>query len=284
METLRAELARAKEQARISNVAALKAAEELKAEKAAHCVSQDKMDQMAIELKYTADRCQVLEKENRAKATDLEKATAADKDTRSAMRAKKEEPCEAGDIAAGKPFLLQRKFGDPRYAPLDRLWSSTDTYLDLAASAADAAEYFRDQIDQEVDKLFWSQFNVLERPLPLTDQLAEWAELNRLSGLAMTDIVTHVWPDRPKPKSYFGLLQQFLGAVPHIKAMKRSACIEGAWMALARVQTYWAEMDATDVASRGSDKSRLPAEHYFGEVLQGARLIESQCSKDVMFK
>ena len=100
----------------------------------------------------------------------------------------------------------------------------------------------------------------------------------------MTDVVAHVWPDRPKPKSYFGLLQQFLGAVPHIKAMKRSACIEVARMALARVKTYWAEMDATDVASQGSDKSRLPAEHYFGEALQGARLIESQCSKNVMFK
>ena len=37
---LRAELARAKEQARISDAAALKAAEELKAEKAAHCQSR----------------------------------------------------------------------------------------------------------------------------------------------------------------------------------------------------------------------------------------------------
>ena len=136
METLRAELARAKEQARISNAAALKAAEELKAEKAAHCESKEKM---AVELKDTADRCRLLEKENRAKATDLEKAAAADKDTRSAMRAKKEELREAGDIAAGKPFMLRRKFRDPRYAPLDRLWSSVDAYMDFAASAADAA-------------------------------------------------------------------------------------------------------------------------------------------------
>jgi len=135
-----------------------------------------------------------------------------------------------------------------------------------------------------MEELFWSQFHSPERSLPLTDRLAEWAELNRLSGLAMTDIVAHVWPDRPKPKSYFGLLQQFLGAVPHIKAMKWSACIEGARMALARVKTYWTEMDATDVATRGSDESRLPVEHYFGEVLQGARVIESQCSKNVMFK
>ena len=111
-----------------------------------------------------------------------------------------------------------------------------------------------------MEELFWSQFHSPERPLPLSDRLVEWAELNRLSGLAMTDVVAHLWPKR------------------------RSACIEGARMALARVKTYWAEMDATAVASRGSDKSRLPAEHYFEEVLQGARLIESQCSKDVMFE
>ena len=75
MEILQEELARAKEQARSSNAAALKAAEELKAEKATHCESQEKMAKMVVELKDTADRCRVSEKENRAKATDLEKAT-----------------------------------------------------------------------------------------------------------------------------------------------------------------------------------------------------------------
>ena len=40
MEDLQAELARAKEQARKSDAAALKATEELKAEKAAHCQSR----------------------------------------------------------------------------------------------------------------------------------------------------------------------------------------------------------------------------------------------------
>ena len=79
-------------------------------------------------------------------------------------------------------------------------------------------------------------------------------------------------------------MQQFLGAVPHIDAMKRSACIEGARMALARVRTYWAEMKAIVVASQDSDERRVPAEHYFQEVLQGARLIDTQCSKDIMFK
>ena len=100
----------------------------------------------------------------------------------------------------------------------------------------------------------------------------------------MKDVVTHLWPKRPEPKRYFGLVQQFLDAVPHIDAMKRSACIEGARMALARVKTYWAEMKATDVASQDSDRSRVSTEHYFEEVLEGARLIETQCSKNIMFE
>ena len=93
--------------------------------------------------------------------------------------------------------------------------------------------------------------------------MAEWAELHRLSGLAMRSVVDHLWPDVPRPNSYFGLVQRFLGAVPHIDAVKRSACIEGARMALARVKTYWAEMETTVVASRDSDESQVPAEHYF---------------------
>src|SRR3954471_19557735 len=163
------------------------------------------------------------------------------------------------------------KFGDPKYAPLDRVWSSADAYLDLAASAADAAEHFRDQKDREVEKLFWSQFNNPERPLPLTDHLAEWVELNRLSGLAMRYVVDHLWPERPKPYSYLSLVQQFLGAVPYINVMKRSACMEGARMALAHVKTYWAEMEATAIAAQDLDESRVPAEHYLQEVLEGAR-------------
>ena len=61
------------------------------------------MAKMVVELKDTTDHCQVLEEENQVKAVDLEKATTAEKDTRSAMRAKKEELREAGNIAAGKP-------------------------------------------------------------------------------------------------------------------------------------------------------------------------------------
>ena len=65
VETLRAELARAKEQARRSDAAALKVAEDLRAEQAAHCQSEDKIAKMAIELKDATDRFELLERKAR---------------------------------------------------------------------------------------------------------------------------------------------------------------------------------------------------------------------------
>lgn len=284
METLRAELARAKEQARRSDAAALKAAEEFKAEQAAHRHSEDKIAKMAVELKDAADRYELLEEESQAKAADLKKAMVAAKEARSKIRAAKEELRQAGDITAGKPFLLRMKFGDPKYAPLDQLWSAADAYQDLATSAADATEFFKDQKDHEVERLFWSQFSAPTRPLLLNEQMAEWAELHRLSGLAMRSVVDHLWLEGPRPNSYFSLVQRFLGAVLRIDAVKRSACIEGAQMALARGKTYWAEMEATAIATQGPAVGQVSAEHYFEEVLEGARLIEARCSKSIMFE
>ena len=182
------------------------------------------------------------------------------------------------------PFSCGRSSEIRSNVPLDQLWSSADAYVDLAASAADAAEYFKDQKDREVEKLFWSQFHAPVRPLLLNEQMAEWAELHRLYGLAMRSVVDHLWPRGPRPNSYFSLVQQFLGVVPHVNAVKRLACIEGAQMAFAHVKTYWAEMEVTTVATQGLAVGRVAAEHYFEEVLEGARSIEAQCSKNVMFK
>ena len=125
---------------------------------------------------------------------------------------------------------------DPKYAPLDGRWSPADAYADLAQSIADAAKFFEDQKDNDVEKLFWSQFSAPTRPLPLSERMAAVAELHRLSDLPMWSVIDHLWPNGPKPDSYFGLVQQFLGAMPRIDAMRMSACIEGAQMALARVK------------------------------------------------
>ena len=122
--------------------------------------------------------------------------------------------------------------------------------MDLEKSATDATKFFKDEKDHEEERLFWSQFSAPTRPLLLNEQMAEWAELHRLSGLAKRSVVDHLWPEGPRPNSYFGLVQRFLGVVPHINVAKRSACIEGACMALACVKTYWAEMEATAIATQ----------------------------------
>ena len=48
----------------------------------------------------------------------------------------------------------------------------------------------------------------------------------------------------------------------------------------------WAKMKATDVAARSPPKGKdhHAPEHYFEDVLEGARLIEGLCSKDMIFE
>ena len=65
VETLWAELARAKEQARISNAAADKGVGELKAEQAAHRLSEERISDMARKPRGAASQYALLEKENK---------------------------------------------------------------------------------------------------------------------------------------------------------------------------------------------------------------------------
>ena len=57
-------------------------------------------------------------------------------------------------------------------------------------------------------------------------------------------------------------------------------------MAFARVKTFWGNMKAIDVTTRGPPKGEdhPKPEHYFEDVLEAARLIEGQCSKNIMFE
>ena len=57
-------------------------------------------------------------------------------------------------------------------------------------------------------------------------------------------------------------------------------------MAFARVKMYWVKMKATDIAAKSPPvgKDKCTPEHYFEDVLEGARLIEGQCSKDMIFE
>ena len=119
VEALRAELAQAKEQARASDAAALKAAEELRAEQAAHRRSEEKIAEMVVELKNAADRYEPLKKEHKDSSADLDKALNATKEIWTELRSAREELRQAGKIAAGGSYLLRMKFVDPKYTPLD---------------------------------------------------------------------------------------------------------------------------------------------------------------------
>ena len=56
-------------------------------------------------------------------------------------------------------------------------------------------------------------------------------------------------------------------------------------MAFARVKMHWVKMKAADVAVEGQPggKDHRTPERYLEDVLEGARLIEGHCSKDIMF-
>ena len=74
--------------------------------------------------------------------------------------------------------------------------------------------------------------------------------------------------------------------LPHLDVIKRSVCIEGARMAFARVKIQWAKMDAVKLTTEGppARKEHRTLECYFDDVLQGSRIVEGQCSKDIIFE
>ena len=185
----------------MSNAAAEKVAAELKAEQTARRQCEERISSMALDLKDATSRCQVLEKDNQAKEADLDKALQEAREARSESRAAREEIRQAGEIAAGKPFLLQTKFSDPNYTPLNQVWSYPDALLDLPKSAANATQFYQAQEGYATKKLFWSQFGASKRPLLLNEQMTQWAKLHRISDAAMTDVVVRLWPAEPIPDS-----------------------------------------------------------------------------------
>ena len=103
--------------------------------------------------------------------------------------------------------------------------------------------------------------------------------------MAMKDLMLQLWPAEPIRSSYFGLVKRLVDARPRIDAVKCSAYIEGARMAFARVKMQWAKMKATEVAIVGppEGKDHWKPERYFDDALEVARVVEGQCSKDVIF-
>ena len=74
--------------------------------------------------------------------------------------------------------------------------------------------------------------------------------------MAMKGIIVQLWPAKPIPGSYFGLLRQLTDALSRIEAVNRSSCIEGARMAFARIKMHWAKMKAAVIVVEGPPEGK----------------------------
>ena len=102
----------------------------------------------------------------------------------------------------------------------------------------------------------------------------------------MKDLIIRLWPAEPIPSSYFGLVKWLVNASPRLDIVKRLVCIEGARMAFARVKVWWAKMDTVKLVTEGppEGKEHRTPEQYFEDVLEGSRIVATQCAKDIIFE
>ena len=137
-----------------------------------------------------------------------------------------------------------------------------------------------------MEKVFWSQYAKAGHPVPPSDQLKQLVELHKVAEEAMKGLIVRLWPGEAMPRSYFGLVQRLVDACPWVEVIKRSACIEGARLALARAKVHWGRLDAekliTDAPPVGKEY-RTP-EMYYKTVLKGARKIADECPRDVIIE
>lgn len=286
VESLKRALAEAKKEAEASKVVTDKAAENLEEEKTTRQRHEARVGEVEKELKDAIARCESLEQTSSEQASDLVKARESLKEARANAQDARQEIQEVRHIAAGKAFIMQSRYTSRRYILLTRVRSSPGAFADLPRSIADAAAFFRAEDGSSMEKLFWSQYLAPELPVSLSDQMKQLSELHRMASLAMKDVIVRLWLAEAIPSGHFGLVKKLVEALPRIDALKRSSCIEGARMAFARVKVQWAKMKATEVATAGppEGKEHRRPERYFDEVLEGARIVEGQCSKDIMFE
>ena len=206
VEILRAELARAKVQARCSNAAAEKASAELKAEQAARHQDKEKMCTMAHELRMWLATVNFLRRKMKPKRLNLTR------------------PYERRERSGLNPEQLVRRFGK-----LGRLWLASPFCYRLSSvirTMLSLTKYgvlwmsswtcrrvlpmqrgiTKRELDMQRRRFFWSQFGASKRLLLLNEQMSQWAELHRVSGAAMKDVIIRLWPTEPVSNSYFSLV------------------------------------------------------------------------------
>ena len=62
---------------------------------------------------------------------------------------------------------------------------STGVFAELPRSISDAAQFYRAEERNIVDRLFWMQYLAPNYPVPFSDQLKQLVELHNVAKLAM---------------------------------------------------------------------------------------------------
>ena len=158
-------------------------------------------------------------------------------------------------------------------------------FAELSHSISDATQFYRAEGRNTVDKLFWSQYLAPNFLVHFADQLKQLIELHKAAELAMKDLIIRLWPAKPIPSSYFGVVKRLVSACPRLDVIKRSICIEGARMAFARAKVHWGKMDAEKLMTEGppEGKEHRKPELYYESVLKGSYLAAELCTKDIIF-
>ena len=146
------------------------------------------------------------------KEAELAKAVVNLKDAKAEAGKAQQEIQEAKKIAAGKKFFMQSKHVEEAFLLLTQIRSSPGTFADLPRSVSDAADFYRAQEGSSTEKLFWSQYDGAEHPMPLSDQLMQLVELHRPTEQAMKGFIVRMWPRVLLPSSYFGLIKRMVEA------------------------------------------------------------------------
>ena len=169
---------------------------------------------------------------------------------------------------------------------LMRVWRSAGAFADLPKSAADATRFFTGQEGWAEQRLFWVQFQAPEHPPLLNNQMKQLMELHRMAEPVMKDLCVKLWSSKPLPSSYFGLVQRLFGAPAQVDAWKRSTCIEGARMAFGKTMVHWPKLKPVEIATGPlpPGKEHRHPEQYFPAVMDGARAVDAQCPKDVIYE
>src|SRR3954469_25521936 len=238
------------------------------------------------ELQALMKKHESLELESKEQASELASALETAKNAKAEAQKGLPELEEVKKRATGKAFLMQSRNIKVNYLLLTRIRSSLGAFVDLPRSVSDAAVFYRAEESSSTESVFWSQYSEAGHPVPLSDQLKQLVELHKAAEQAMKGLLVWLWPGEALPGSYFGLVQRLVEACPRLEVIKRSACIEGARRALARVRVHWGKLDGEKLVTDGppQGKEHRKPEMYYKEALAGSRLIADECTKDVIFQ